>query len=99
MRRTEDHYQQILKSRVDAHERAMKNKWKEIEEKLWDRWKVEISTAQLADDLDKYIASIEKLKITKNKSDLDALKEQSADLRAMKCWFVNTREAKRNDKC
>jgi len=74
-------------SRVDAHERAMKNKWKEIEEKLWDRWKVEISTAQLADDLDKYIASIEKLKITKNKSDLDALKEQSADLRAM--WNVD----------
>lgn len=74
-------------SRVDAHERAMRNKWKEIEDKLGDRWKVEINTAQLADDLDKYIASIEKLKISKNKSDLDALKEQSADLRAL--WNVD----------
>jgi hypothetical protein len=44
---------------------------------------VTISTKQLADDLDKYIQDIEKLKISKNKSDLEALKEQSKDLRAM----------------
>ena len=74
-------------TRVDAHERAMRNKWKEIEKKLWDRWGVTISTKQLADDLDKYIQDIEKLKISKNKSDLEALKEQSKDLRAM--WQVD----------
>ena len=74
-------------TRVDAHERAMKNKWKEIKQALGDKGDVMVSTQELADNLDKYISEIENLWISKNKSDLNALKEQSADLRAM--WEVD----------
>lgn len=70
-----------VRTREAAHERAMKNKWAEIEDAIWNKGKYTIDTTQLADNLDAYIKSMEDLGITKDKWELWQLKEQSESLR------------------
>ena len=79
-------------SRVDAHERAMKNKWKEIESWIKDKKWFEISTKPIADALDDYIKQEESYKIAKNKWDIEALKEQSKIIRDMGTTDIVTLE-------
>lgn len=70
-------------TRVDAHERAMKNIWAEIEAWIKDKKWYEINANDIADVLDAYIKKEESYGISKSKSDLEALKEQSQEIRKM----------------
>lgn len=78
-------------SRVNAHQRAMDNIWKEIESWIKDKEWYMISTAPIADALDNYIKKEESYWITSNQSDLNALKEQSKALREK--WFIDVSNA------
>ena len=91
-------------TRLNAHQRAMNNIWAEIEMWLKDKDWYMISTAPLADALDKYIAKERSYWITSNEWDLKALEEQSQALRnrwsidvATAEWLKQRVNAKIND--
>lgn len=70
-------------SRLKAHERAMKNKWKEVTDAIWEKWGVMIDANKLADNLDEFIKKQEDLWIVETESDIAKLKKQSAKFREM----------------
>ena len=69
-------------SRVDAHQRAMRNIWSEIESWIKDKKWYEVNMNAVADELDAFIKKEESYWLTnKTEADLNNLKDISANLR------------------
>lgn len=82
-------------SRVQAHKNTMEAQWKRIEAKIQNKEDYMADLTPVIDDLEKYIAEVEKSWIAKNEWDINQLKREVKRMKAEPRVDIPTLESKK----